>query len=106
MHGYIGAMPTSASSSAKATPSILPNPLSGLESLVVTDPQFVGVLGRIGEDELALTGADAVRSHLIYAMSTKVPVLVVTATGREAEDLTAEVKSMICLLYTSPSPRD
>ena len=95
MHGYIGAMPTSASSSAKATPSILPNPLSGLESLVVTDPQFVGVLGRIGEDELALTGADAVRSHLIYAMSTKVPVLVVTATGREAEDLTAEVKSMI-----------
>ena len=87
-------MPTMPSP-ASVPPQPLTHPLSGLASLVATDPQLRGVLTHLGEETLAISGADATRSHLIHALATKVPVLVVTATGREAEDLYAELQSMI-----------
>ena len=65
-------MPTMPSS-ASVPPQPLTHPLSGLASLVATDPQLRGVLTHLGEETLAISGADATRSHLIHALATKVP---------------------------------
>ncbi|MEJ6019987.1 transcription-repair coupling factor [Corynebacterium sp. H113] len=83
------------SSSAPGSTTQPVAPLSGLAHLVRTDPQLSGVLTRIGQDDLALSGLDRVRPHLVAAMAAKAPVLAVTATGREAEDLAAELRSML-----------
>lgn len=87
-------MPALRSKTAEPLP-VMPNPLSGLARLISTDPQLVGVTRRMGEDYLALSGLDSVRSHLVYAMACKSTVLAITATGREAEDLAAELTSML-----------
>ena len=70
-------------------------PLSGLAQVVAEEPQLRGVVKHLGDAELHLTGLDRVRPHLIAAMAAKTPVLAVTATGREAEDLTAELRAML-----------
>ncbi|WP_034646553.1 transcription-repair coupling factor [Corynebacterium sputi] len=70
-------------------------PLGGLARVVATDSQFRGVLTRIGEPELAMTGIDELRPFLVASMESKAPVLAVTATGREAEDLASELRAMV-----------
>ena len=70
-------------------------PLSGLAQVVAGEPQLRGVVKHLGEPELHMTGNDRVRPHLIAALAAKAPVLAVTATGREAEDLTSELRSVL-----------
>ncbi len=72
-----------------------PAPLAGLAQVVATDPQLQGVLAHVGEPHLAMTGDDRVRPFLVATLSERVPVLAVTATGREAEDLAAELTGML-----------
>ncbi|MBC3186780.1 transcription-repair coupling factor [Corynebacterium sp. zg-331] len=53
------------------------------------------MLTHVGERELHLTGVDQVRPWAVAALSREAPVIVVTATGREAEDLSAELRAML-----------
>nr|WP_255549555.1 transcription-repair coupling factor [Corynebacterium sp. TAE3-ERU12] len=63
--------------------------------MAATDTQLRGVIKHLGDPELHLTGPDEVRPFLVAALSQHTPVLAITATGREAEDLTATLTGMI-----------
>ncbi|QNE90609.1 transcription-repair coupling factor [Corynebacterium incognita] len=69
--------------------------LAGLLNIAATDPKLKGLLANVGEPELHITGIDQARPWAIGALAQRAPVLVVTATGREAEDLTAELQAMV-----------
>lgn len=73
----------------------VPAMLAGLMRVAAEDPKITGLLTHVGEAELHLQGLDQVRPWAIAALAQKTPVLVVTATGREAEDLVAELKAMM-----------
>ncbi|QPK79862.1 transcription-repair coupling factor [Corynebacterium lizhenjunii] len=69
--------------------------LAGLLKVAATDPKLKGLVARVGEPELHLTGLDQARPWSIATLAHHAPVLVVTATGREAEDLAAELGAML-----------
>ncbi|NLZ58771.1 MAG: transcription-repair coupling factor, partial [Corynebacterium sp.] len=69
--------------------------LAGLLKVAATDPKLKGMISNVEERELHITGIDQARPWAIGALAHHAPVLVVTATGREAEDLTAELKAMM-----------
>ncbi|MCT1411637.1 transcription-repair coupling factor [Corynebacterium sanguinis] len=69
--------------------------LGGLLTVALTDPKLKGLLSNIGQDHLHVMGIDQTRPWAAAALSRKVPVLLVTATGHEAEDLTAELAALI-----------
>ena len=69
--------------------------LAGLLSTVVTDPKLTGLLTHIGEPYLHITGIAQSRPWTVAAIAQRAPVLLVTATGREAEDVTAELRAMM-----------
>ncbi|WP_245532919.1 transcription-repair coupling factor [Corynebacterium ulceribovis] len=69
--------------------------LSGLAQLIATDPKISGVLTHLGAPLLDMSGEDAVRPWLIAAIARKAPMLVVTATSRDAEELTAELTGIL-----------
>lgn len=69
--------------------------LSGLLEVAATDPKMRGLVANVGDPTLHVTGIDQARSWALGALARKTPLLVVTATGREAEDLTAELRAML-----------
>lgn len=69
--------------------------LAGLLGAASNDPRISGLLKHVGEQDLHITAMDQARSWVIGALSRKTPVLLVTATSREAEDLSAELRAMI-----------
>ncbi|WP_080795829.1 transcription-repair coupling factor [Corynebacterium pacaense] len=69
--------------------------LAGLLKVAATDPKLKGMVAHVGEPHLHLTGIDQARPWTIAALAHHTPVLVVTATGREAEDLSAELTAMM-----------
>ncbi len=69
--------------------------LGGLLTVALTDPKLKGLLSNIGQDHLHVMGIDQTRPWAAAALSREVPVLLVTATGHEAEDLTAELAALI-----------
>ncbi|WP_115684980.1 transcription-repair coupling factor [Corynebacterium senegalense] len=69
--------------------------LGGLLTTALTDPKLKGLVSNVGEEHLHVTGIDQVRSWATAALAREVPVLLVTATGHEAEDLTAELKALL-----------
>lgn len=77
--------------STKTAPAML----AGLMRVAAEDPKITGLLTHVGEAELHIQGLDQTRPWAIAALAEKTPVLVVTATGREAEDLVAELKAMM-----------
>ncbi len=66
-------------------------PLSGLARIALSDSQFQRIGELVGTAEQSLVAPPAVRPFVAAALAEKTPVLVVTATGREADDLTAEL---------------
>lgn len=72
-----------------------PAPLSGVLDTVASDPKLVGFLTHVGESRLHVQGPDAAWPFAVATLARKAPVLVVTATGRQAEDLTAELTAML-----------
>ena len=72
-----------------------PPVLGGLLTQALTDPKLKGLVTHVGEDSLHITGIDQARSWTAGAIARETPVLLVTATGHEAEDLTAELKAML-----------
>ncbi|MDO5076390.1 transcription-repair coupling factor [Corynebacterium sp.] len=69
--------------------------LAGLLKVAGTDPKFRGLVSHVREPMLHLSGVDQARPWTVGVLAQHAPVLVVTATGREAEDLTAELKAML-----------
>ncbi|AQT83027.1 transcription-repair coupling factor [Mycolicibacterium litorale] len=71
-------------------------PLAGLVDLALTAPTFAELATRAGErpSELALYGPASAQLYAACALVSDGPLLVVTATGREADDLTAELRGV------------
>ena len=71
-------------------------PLEGLVGAVVESPKFVELteLAAGRPDELGLVGPAAAQLFVACALARTGPLLVVTATGREADDLTAELRGV------------
>ncbi|WP_026360789.1 transcription-repair coupling factor [Amycolatopsis nigrescens] len=73
--------------------------MSGLLSAVLPDSALRGVLERAGAPLLDLEGATATRQLVIAALAADQgagrPVLAVTATGREADELTAALSDLL-----------
>ncbi len=71
-------------------------PLAGLVDLALTAPTFCQLIERTADRpaELSLVGPARARVFVASALARQGPLLVVTATGREAADLTAELKGV------------
>ncbi|ORV40995.1 transcription-repair coupling factor [Mycobacterium conspicuum] len=71
-------------------------PLAGLVDLALTAPTFQRLIEHTADrpGELSLVGAARARLFAASALTRQGPLLVVTATGREADDLTAELKGV------------
>ena len=71
-------------------------PIAGLVNLALRDPALAALTRRAAAKpaELALVGPAGARPFVASAMAHGGPLLVVTATGREADDLTAELRGV------------
>jgi transcription-repair coupling factor (superfamily II helicase) len=71
-------------------------PIAGLVDLALSAPQFGELSQRAAErpTELALVGPACAQLYTACALARGGPLLVVTATGREADDLTAELRAV------------
>jgi len=73
-----------------------PTPIAGLVELALRDPSLTEVVRRAADRpaDLALVGPAAARVFVACALARTGPLVVVTATGREADDLTAELRGV------------
>lgn len=69
--------------------------LSGLASVALTDSAMVAVADAIGTAEHTLIGPHSVRPFVAAAIAQHTQLLIVTATGREADDLTDELRQIL-----------
>ncbi|MBB3602182.1 transcription-repair coupling factor (superfamily II helicase) [Mycolicibacterium sp. BK556] len=71
-------------------------PIAGLVDLALTAPEFVQLTERAAERpaELTLVGPASSQLYTACALARGGPLLVVTATGRVADDLTAELRGV------------
>lgn len=71
-------------------------PLAGLVDTALSAPTFAALADRAAgrPDELALVGPVSAQLFAACALARGGPLLVVTATGREADDLTAELRGV------------
>jgi transcription-repair coupling factor (superfamily II helicase) len=71
-------------------------PIAGLVDLALRDPSLKDVIRRAADRpvDLALVGPASARLFAASALAQSGPLLVVTATGREADDLTAELRGV------------
>ncbi|RFD26457.1 transcription-repair coupling factor [Mycobacterium uberis] len=77
-------------------PACPDTPIAGLVELALTAPTFGQLAERAGPRpaELSLVGPACVRLFVASALARLSPLLVVTATGREADDLTTELRGV------------
>jgi transcription-repair coupling factor (superfamily II helicase) len=68
-------------------------PMAGLVDFALTAPTFADLVARDGET--TLVGPVGARLYAAAALARSGPLLVVTATGREADDLTAELRAVL-----------
>ncbi|MFT4127564.1 MAG: transcription-repair coupling factor [Gordonia sp. (in: high G+C Gram-positive bacteria)] len=75
-----------------------PPALAGLAAVTCSEPALVALGERRGQAHLDITAPDAARPFVIAALAhdpAAAPLLVVSATGREADDLTAELRELL-----------
>ncbi len=72
-------------------------PIAGLIELALRDPSLADVVRRAEDrpSDLTLVGPASARVYAASALAQAGPLLVVTATGREADDLTAELRGVL-----------
>ena len=72
-------------------------PIAGLVELALRDPSLADVARRAADrpGDLTLVGPASARVFAASALAQAGPLLVVTATGREADDLTAELRGVL-----------
>jgi transcription-repair coupling factor (superfamily II helicase) len=78
-------------------PACPDTPIAGLVELALTAPTFQQLIERTAgrPAELSLVGPARARLYVASALARQGPLLVVTATGREADDLTSELKGVL-----------
>ena len=71
-------------------------PIAGLVELALQDPSLRALAERAADRpaDLALVGPASARLFVAAALARDTPLLVVAATGREADDLTAELRGV------------
>jgi transcription-repair coupling factor (superfamily II helicase) len=71
--------------------------LSGLLDLVAAEPAVAAALGQVGAPAVDLSAPAALRPLLVAALATRGerPVLAITATGRETEELVGALDSLL-----------
>ena len=69
--------------------------LGGLLKVAASDPKLKGLASQVGTQSLHITGIDQARPWAIGTLAHHAPVLVVAASGREAEDLSAELTALL-----------
>ncbi|WP_018598786.1 transcription-repair coupling factor [Mycobacterium sp. 155] len=71
-------------------------PIAGLIELALSDPSLQDVVHRAADRpaDIALVGPTSARVLVAAALAQNGPLLVVAATGREADDLTAELRGV------------
>ena len=76
---------------------MIDTPIAGLVNLALRDPTLGDLARRAAANppELALVGPAGARPFVASALAQDGLLLVVTATGREADDLTAELKGVV-----------
>jgi transcription-repair coupling factor (superfamily II helicase) len=72
-------------------------PIAGLVELALRDPSLADVARRAADrpSDLTLVGPASARVFVASALAQVGPLVVVTATGREADDLTAELRGVL-----------
>ena len=72
-------------------------PIAGLVELALRDPSLQEVTRRAADRpaDLTLVGPASARVYVASALAQTAPLLVVAATGREADDLTAELRGVL-----------
>ncbi|WP_204800614.1 transcription-repair coupling factor [Mycobacterium riyadhense] len=77
-------------------PACPDTPIAGLVELALTAPTFAQLIERASgrPDDLRLVGPASSRLFVASALAQQGPLLVVTPTGREADDLTAELRGV------------
>ncbi|MGH3584663.1 MAG: transcription-repair coupling factor, partial [Mycobacterium sp.] len=72
-------------------------PMAGLVGFALSDPGLADLTRRAadGVPQMALQGPASARLFVAAALAQAGPLLVVTATGREADDLTAELRAVL-----------
>ena len=90
-----GTAPSGQAGTAASGPA-LDTPIAGLVELALRDPALHDVTDRAAgrPSELALVGPAGARPFVAAALTQGGPLLVVTATSREADDLTAELRAV------------
>jgi transcription-repair coupling factor (superfamily II helicase) len=78
-------------------PEITDTPIAGLVELALRAPTLQRLIDFAGDrpGELALVGPASARLFVACALARGGPLLVVTATGREADDLCAELRGVL-----------
>ncbi|VEG39051.1 transcription-repair coupling factor Mfd [Mycolicibacterium flavescens] len=74
----------------------VPTPIAGLVELALRDPSLAEISRRAADKpaDLAIVGPAAARVFVASAIAHASALVVVTATGREADDLTAELRGV------------
>jgi transcription-repair coupling factor (superfamily II helicase) len=77
-------------------PALPETPIAGLVELALSSPVFTELIERAqaGPAELAMVGPASAKVFVASALARRGPLLVVTATGREADDLNAELRGV------------
>ncbi|MGY4099713.1 transcription-repair coupling factor [Nocardia sp. R16R-3T] len=70
-------------------------PLAGLAAVAGADSALRTVADLVGKSPVELVGPSAVRPFVATTMAAHRPLVVVTATGREADDLTVELEEIL-----------
>jgi transcription-repair coupling factor (superfamily II helicase) len=80
---------------ASGTRSV-PTPIAGLVELALRDSSLAEISRRAADKpaDLAIIGPASARVFVASALAQTAPLVVVTATGREADDLTAELRGV------------
>ncbi|CAN5825743.1 hypothetical protein BH10ACT9_BH10ACT9_44190 [soil metagenome] len=71
-------------------------PIAGLIDLALSAPTFTDLIDRAKQrpEELALVGPSTAKVFVATALAQQGPLLVVTATGREADERTTELRGV------------
>jgi transcription-repair coupling factor (superfamily II helicase) len=77
--------------------TLVQTPIAGLVELALTAPTFTDLIDRAAKRpaNLAMVGPAGARVFVASALASTGALLVVTATGREAEDLTGELRGVL-----------
>ncbi|RZL82659.1 MAG: transcription-repair coupling factor, partial [Rhodococcus sp. (in: high G+C Gram-positive bacteria)] len=78
-----------------AEPSSADTPLAGLAKIALGDGVIAHVTEALGRRHLDVVAPGPARPFVAAALAERTHLLLVTATGREADDLTAELQEMI-----------